>query len=180
MLTLIFNLFKKKYFFTILKKALRRLEKDTFTEATEWAKSHVNITIDEFLLSIDEDLFIETKSNMKVFEKEALRKLSSIKYDLGGGHNYELLYFFTRKIKPEIIIETGVAAGWTTLAILKAMKINKIGSLYSSDFPYFRFKNPEKYIGFLIDKKNLYPNWFLDTRGDDKALKNFSDILQTS
>ncbi len=177
MITIIFNLFKKNYFFTILKKILKRFERKTFTEATKWAKSHVKYTTDEYLLSIDKNLFKETKLYMKELEKESLKKLSTLKFSLGGGGNYKLLYFFTRKLKPEIVIETGVAAGWTTLAILKAMKANNFGKLYSSDFPYFRIKNPEKYIGYLIDKKTYYSNWILDIRGDDIALNNFASII---
>jgi hypothetical protein len=35
-------------------------------------------------------------------------------------------------------------AGFSSSAILTALKENGEGILYSSDFPYFRIKNPEK------------------------------------
>ena len=72
------------------------------------------------------------------------------------------------------IVETGVAAGWTSLAILRALQKNGQGKLYSSDFPYFRLENPEKYIGYLAKDENNKNNWFLDIRGDDKALPEIS------
>ena len=55
---------------------------------------------------------------------------------LGGGGNFILLYFLTRKFN-KVVVETGVAAGWSSLAILGAFEKNGEGKLYSSDFPYF-------------------------------------------
>ena len=81
-----------------------------------------------------------------------------------------LLYFLIRKFNLINIVETGVAAGWSSLAILKAFKKNGKGKLYSSDFPYFRLENPEKYIGYLAKDESNKDNWFLDIRGDDIAL----------
>ena len=51
--------------------------------------------------------------------------LSNINENLSGGAAFELLYFLTKKRKPKIIVETGVAAGWSTLAFLRASKYNK-------------------------------------------------------
>ena len=73
-------------------------------------------------------------------------------------------------------METGVAAGWSSYAALKAIKKNGIGTLYSSDFPYFRFKNPEKLIGIIVPKE-LKNNWHLDIRGDTVALPNFAEKI---
>ena len=75
-----------------------------------------------------------------------------------------------RKFNLLNVVETGVAAGWSSLAILRALKKNGKGFLYSSDFPYFRLKNPEKYIGYLAKDESNKDNWFLDIRGDDIAL----------
>ena len=67
-------------------------------------------------------------------------RLSKLSVKLSGGL-YKLLYFPIRKIKPYTVVETGVAAGWTSLAILRALNKNGRGHLYSSDFPYFELKN---------------------------------------
>ena len=64
----------------------------------------------------------------------------------------------------------GVAAGWSSLAILRAFEKNGEGKLYSSDFPYFRLKNPEQYIGYLAKNEINKSDWFLDMRGDDLAI----------
>ena len=170
MKNLIVNFINKKYFFSILKKIIKRFEKDTSIEAMQWAKSHAKHSTEEFCKLIDKFLYDEVKSDIDFLEKEARQKISKLNTSVGGGGNFILLYFFIIKFKLVNIVETGVAAGWSSLAILRALKKNGSGYLYSSDFPYFRLKNPEKYIGFLAKNENNKNNWILDIRGDDKAL----------
>ena len=66
--------------------------------------------------------------------------------------------------------QTGVAAGWSSYAILESLKKNGQGQLYSSDFPYYRLEKPEQYIGILAKNEANISNWYLDIEGDDKAL----------
>ena len=167
---ILFNSIKNKYFFIIIKKIFKRFEVDTSVEAKKWAKLNSKLTTEEFCQSIDSLLYDEVKFDTSFIEKEAKEKLSRLNISLGGGGNYILLYFLIRKFKLLNVVETGVAAGWTSLAILKALKKNNNGNLYSSDFPYFRLENPEKYIGFLAQGEINKNNWFLDIRGDDIAL----------
>ena len=167
---LLFNFIKKKYFFSIIKKFFKRFEKDTSAEAKLWAKSKVRNTTEEFCQSIDSLLYDEVKSDTTFIEKESKERLSKINVSFGGCGNYILLYFLIRKFKLANIVETGVAAGWTSLSVLRALKKNGNGYLYSSDFPYFRLEDPEKYIGYLAENESNKDSWFLDIRGDDVAL----------
>ena len=48
----------------------------------------------------------------------------------------QILYFLIRNTKPNIIVETGVAAGESTGLILQALKDNRKGMLYSIDLPF--------------------------------------------
>lgn len=164
------NIIKKDYFYVIIKKIFKRFEKNTSHEAEIWAKLNTNFSTEEFCSSIDSNLFDEILPEVKLFEDEAKAKLSKLKVQLGGGGNYTLLYFLVRKFMPNIVVETGVAAGWSSLAILRGLKKNKNGKLYSSDFPYFRLENPEQYIGILAKNELNKINWFLDIRGDDVAI----------
>ena len=88
-----------------------------------------------------------------------------------------LLYFLIRKFKPACVLETGVASGWSSLAILQSLEKNNFGNLYSTDFPYFRLENPEKYIGFLVQDEALKKRWHLDISGDEIALPKISKLL---
>ena len=82
-----------------------------------------------------------------------------------------------RKFCPKIIVETGVAAGWSSLSILRALHKNRVGKLFSSDFPYFRIKNPEQFIGIVAQNEPNLEHWVLDIRGDDIALPEFAKRL---
>lgn len=70
----------------------------------------------------------------KSFELEnpqTYKKLETILSDKA-----QILYFIIRKLKPKIVVETGVAAGKSTGYILQAMKDNSSGKLYSIDLPF--------------------------------------------
>ena len=167
---ILINFFKKNYFLVIVKKIFKKFEKNTSVEAKKWAVENNKRSIEEFFCSVDAPLYDEIKIEIKSIQEFAQNKISKLTVPLGGGGNYILLYFLIRKFKLLNIVETGVAAGWTSLAILRALKKNGKGFLYSSDFPYFRLENPEKYIGYLAKDESNKDNWFLDIRGDDIAL----------
>ena len=130
MKNLLFNFVKKKYFFAIIKKIFKRFEKDTSEEAKKWAKLNAKQTTEEFCKSIDLTLYEEIVSDANLIEKDARNKLSKLNISYGGGGNFILLYFLIRKFKLYNIVETGVAAGWTSLAILRALQKNGQGKLY--------------------------------------------------
>ena len=179
-MTLLTNFFRKNYFLVILKKVIKRLEKNTSVEAKKWATSKTKQTTEEFCRSIDTLLYNEVVDDIKSIEKYAQNKLSMLNVSLGGGGNYPLFYFLIRKINPNNVVETGVAAGWTSLVALRALKKNDKGRLYSSDFPYFRLKNPEKYIGYLAKDEKNAKDWYLDIRGDEVALPEIVKRLGNS
>ena len=79
---------------------------------------------------------------------------------------YPLITFLVRYLKPSIVVETGVAAGFSSYAVLTALDRNGNGRLYSSDFPYFMLPNPEKFIGILVPE-SLKHNWDLHIEGDE-------------
>ena len=67
-------------------------------------------------------------------------------YGIGGGTKFNdlILYFLVKSLKPQIFIETGVAAGVSSYFILKAMQENKKGELISIDLP--NYTNKKGYI----------------------------------
>ncbi|MEU8384468.1 class I SAM-dependent methyltransferase [Streptosporangium sp. NPDC048865] len=105
--------------------------------------------------------------------------LASAGVDLGGPGGVELLYFLTRILRPDTVLETGVAAGWSTSAVLAAIRVNGTGHLFSSDFPFFRLPEPERYIGHVVPEELKGP-WTLHTRGDrhnlDKILSPGTEV----
>ena len=128
----------------------------TWEQNLEWIKENVT-EVSIFANSISSTLWEEAITQSKILEENAKKTLENINYDLGGGADYPLLYFLTRYLVPKNVLETGVAAGFSSYAILSALKKNGKGTLYSSDFPYFRIKDPERYIGIVVEK-NLRKN----------------------
>jgi predicted O-methyltransferase YrrM len=111
------------------------------------------------------ELWDEAAAFTERFRADATHKLRELGVTLGGGGHYELLYFFTRWKQPKLVLETGVAAGFSSAAILTALEKNQRGQLKSSDFPYFRLERPERFIGCLVDE-TLKRRWQLETKGD--------------
>lgn len=121
---------------------------------------------------IDEGLWKETIEVCSQIEFESRRKAESLGIDIGGEGNYILAYFLARSLRPDVVVETGVAAGWTTTALLRAIDKNGSGELFSSDFPYFRMKDPHSFVGVLAENESQ-SSWHLDLRGDSVALPDF-------
>ncbi|RDJ38798.1 MAG: class I SAM-dependent methyltransferase [Crenarchaeota archaeon] len=70
-----------------------------------------------------------------------------------------LMYTLCRLIKPELVVETGVAYGISTSFILKALHDNKKGKLFSIDY-VFRPWESKNMIGIAIPDE-LRNNWEL-------------------
>jgi predicted O-methyltransferase YrrM len=115
------------------------------------------------------DLLRETDQFCTNLKTSADEILSRIPHDLGGGGGVPLLYALTRLLRPNVIVETGVAAGFSSATFLAALAKNGSGKLYSSDFPYFRIENPEQYVGIVVPAA-LKQNWSLHIKGDSANL----------
>lgn len=78
-----------------------------------------------------------------------------------------MCYAVCRLLKPEVVIETGVAYGVTTAFILKALQMNGRGRLYSIDLPPLR-KDADAFVGYLVPEE-LKGRWSLH-RGVSKRI----------
>ena len=152
----------------LARKLFKRLEsqgKYSASENLEWIRAHQRSR--ESLVMSAPDLWSEALEFGQAFRERAKAILATVPFDMGAGGDYELLYWLTRYLKPEVIVETGVSAGWSSEAFLAAIRRNGAGKLYSSDFPYFRVREPEKYIGILVSDR---AGWELHMDGDEIAL----------
>jgi predicted O-methyltransferase YrrM len=84
---------------------------------------------------------------------------------MGGAGAVELLYYLARTLRPSTVVETGVAAGWSSAAFLAALDRNGGGALHSSDFPYPGLKDSERLVGIVVPA-DLRHRWSLHTSGD--------------
>ena len=165
----------------LLRKILEKVSeigRDESEFAFQWANKK-QVSIDIWLQNVERSLYLETLGAVETIRKQSqgtIKELQNSGIDLGGGGAIDLLYFFTRLIQPSRILETGVAAGWSSFAFLLAIERNGTGVLLSSDLPYFRIANPERYIGILVPEKYRSDNWQLEMKGDQFNLPKLLDI----
>jgi predicted O-methyltransferase YrrM len=160
---------RQNFKIVVRKVAKRFFEKKSLGNNTNenltWIKNHC-LDYKSVATELSPTLLEEAIQYSEALNKHSIKTLEKVKYKLGGGGIYPFLYFITRLIEPSIIIETGVAAGYTSQTFLSAIKKNSKGFLYSSDFPYFRLPNPEQYIGILVEDE-LKEFWQLHIKGDE-------------
>lgn len=87
---------------------------------------------------------------------------------MGGESNLDLLYYISYFQKPSVIVETGVAYGWSSLAFLLSIKDNDKAILFSNDMPY-QNRNNDKYVGCVV-LNELKKKWILVNQPDRDAL----------
>lgn len=158
------------FFLEVGRKISNKLKKKSIHESKQWARQQCRTTTEEFMSEIDGGLYEEVVSVRREIQEDGEARLLNMDVLHKGPANYILLYFLVRKFKPHVVIETGVGQGWSSLAILRAIKMNGFGKLYSSDFPYLTVKNPERYIGIVARGEPNFKEWHLDVRGDMVAL----------
>lgn len=117
------------------------------------------------------------KKYKKIFDiADKIAKNCPIK--MGGPGNLDLLYWISEYLKAQKIIETGVAYGWSSLAILLSIKKRENSTLISTDRPYINLNN-DKYVGCVVPE-NLKSNWCIIKKADrdalPKAIKNLDTI----
>jgi hypothetical protein len=142
-----------------------------------WCRAQ-EVDIDAWARSIDRVLWQEACDFADTQRRFADAKLGALDFDLGGGGAYHLLYFLTRLTQPAIIVETGVAAGFSSRAFLHALKRNGRGRLWSSDFPYFRLHSPEQYVGWLVEPE-IRGDWQPLIEGDRQNLAKIAEQVSS-
>lgn len=90
-----------------------------------------------------------------------------------------VLYFLCRITEPDVIIETGIAAGHSSLGILSALKRNGKGHLHSIDLPGFEYRTDDGNVwkdmssadgpGWLVPS-NLRDRWTIHIGPSRKVL----------
>jgi predicted O-methyltransferase YrrM len=144
-------------------------------EYLKWINDN-SIKWSDYLNTMDSATVLKVKNSIREIASHSDDILNDIPFEMGGAGCYPLVYLITKKLKPKIVVETGVAAGFSSYAALLALDENNKGLLFSSDFPYFRIKDPEKYIGCVVPDE-LKSKWRLYLDGDKNNLpKILSEI----
>lgn len=110
--------------------------------------------------------------------KEADRRVAEVPMKLGGAGNLSLLYTLCEAVQATRVLETGVAYGWSSLAVLLSLRDRPGARLHSIDLPYLKFQN-DRWVGTVVPD-DLRAYWDLyrmaDREGLPKALKAAGEI----
>lgn len=99
---------------------------------------------------------------------EAQQKESVCPVTMGGPGDLTLLYTLAEHTQAMRVIETGVAYGWSSLALLLSLQHRPQSRLASTDLPYPGMNN-EQYVGCVVPPL-LKQQWTLVQLPDRQAL----------
>lgn len=138
-------------------------------EASLWCNNHVS-DIETLFIKYEPEISLIKVNNVynKIFN-EAENKANNCPVEMGGPGELDLLYNLVLKNNINNIIETGVAYGWSSMAILLALNEKGSGQLISIDIPYLQ-RNNDDFVGCIIPE-NLKNKWKLIRKSDRQALK---------
>ncbi|MGR3302290.1 MAG: class I SAM-dependent methyltransferase [Candidatus Scalindua sp.] len=141
--------------FRALKYHYRGVQEQTFVKFLSEPLDCPPITIEEAYdnLKKHKQLWDDINNGLSVYAGQMTRELPC-------------LYLLTRLIKPNRVVETGVSSGASSAYILRALKDNKKGKLYSIDLP-LEFDTGKK-RGWLVPEE-LRDYWDLRI-GDTKEM----------
>jgi predicted O-methyltransferase YrrM len=86
-------------------------------------------------------------------------------------------YLMCRLLKPDVVVETGVAYGVSSAFILRALEVNGRGVLHSVDLPPLR-REYERLWGVAVDK-TLGGRWTLHRGSSARVLSRLLEELET-
>lgn len=159
-----------QFLYLLFQKLIRSSKENTRIESEQWCSGIAVSTSDAVEMitgkkigkpigQIYSDVFIK-----------AHERARNCPVKMGGPGDLDLLYYLARHVGADKIIETGVAYGWSSLALLLAIRDNskENSRLISIDMPYIKLDNDE-YVGCVVPK-DLVKFWKIHRKSDRQAL----------
>lgn len=165
--------------FQVLKRTRNKQFENSGPEATEWCRKNC-ISVKAALEKL---VNTSEPTNLENLFPEELRKAKFLAENcpvkMGGEGAINFVYDLVKNSKAKQLLETGVAYGWSSLAILLAIKDRPDTVLISNDMPYISMGNDD-YVGCIIPE-SLRTKWQLqrlpDIKGIPLALKKFNHSI---
>lgn len=180
--TILWFLKKPQYIpqiFQILKRNKNAVLENTREEATKWCKTNCVSQSEALKKLLNCNDYHEFSNLFPAEINEAQRIASNCPVKMGGEGAISFIFHLVKGTHSKKIIETGVAYGWSSLAILLAIKDIENAKLISNDMPYIKMNN-EDYVGCIIPE-NLKLKWELqrlpDIKGIPLALEKFKNQI---
>lgn len=150
---------------------------DQSKEAKVWCEG-LSINTKEALKEITGNNKFEPicKKFKEIFE-ESKKVANESPVKMGGPGNVDLLYWISEHLNARKVVETGVAYGWSSLAILLSIVHRENTTLISTDRPYPKLNNDD-YVGCVVPD-NYKANWQIIKMADRDALPKALKKLNT-
>jgi hypothetical protein len=104
-------------------------------------------------------------------------RVAKVPFRLGGGGNLDLIYTLCEALQATRVVETGVANGWSSLAILLSIARRPGAGLHSVDLPYLKYQN-DRWVGTAVPE-SLQAFWTLHRMADREGLPEALEALGT-
>jgi len=150
---------------------------DTRQEAESWCRQQA-VSTAEAIEQITGSAMVQTvREKFKdVFAKaEEARRACPV--TMGGAGDLDLLYWIAEYLQAKSVIETGVAYGWSSLALLLSL-VNRGDNtlLISTDMPYIN-RNKDRYVGCVVPAE-FKSHWRIISLADREALPKALKTLE--
>ena len=147
----------------------------TRAQATQWCRDRAISTREGLALVLGPGDWSPLSDAEGARYANALEVAQGVPVTMGGPGDLDLLYHLARQDRVTKVVETGVAFGWSSLAILLGLGSN--GRLISTDMPYVQGGN-ESYVGCVVPQ-DLREGWTLTRLADRQALPRALKALGT-
>lgn len=136
-------------------------------EAEEWCEKKAISQEDAIKKFTDAKVVVPINVQFPEIFEIAKKAEQNCPVKMGGAGALDLIYYLCEYTQATNAIETGVAYGWSSLAVLLSIK-QRNGILYSSDMPYLG-KDNDQYVGCVVPE-DYKANWKLYRFADKESL----------
>ncbi len=136
-------------------------------EATQWAQER-SVSVADALRAIGVKFDGNPPKIDEAIVEEATELVQRSRVQMGGAGDLQLLHAAVLLSGAKRVIETGVAYGWSSLAILSAFRDRPDAKLVSVDMPYPKAGN-DPYVGIAVPER-MRSQWTLIRRPDRTGL----------
>lgn len=143
---------------------------DLRAQAGAWAKSKSR-PVEEVVRALGYDGPLSQLDVILGSERlqQAEQRIANCPVKMGGAGDVGLLYYACEAIAAQRVLETGVAYGWSSVAILASLT-KRLGSLLTSvDMPYPKLNNSQ-WVGIAVPEA-FYDSWNLIRKPDRNGMK---------
>lgn len=157
------------------KLAGRSAQLNNSEEAILWCKERALETQEAFQRLTGSQASQPVREKFPEVFAVAERSVQNCPFTFGGAGNLDLLYWVSEFIQARNVIETGVAYGWSSLALLLSLANRADSCLISTDLPYrlvdehHEKLSSEAYVGSAVPGA-YQQHWQIIRQADREAL----------